>query len=303
MKIVFTDCEYVNPGDLSWDSLRELGEFKNYKNSTPEEGKEHIADADIVIVDKFEMTAEMIEAAPNLKLICCAATGFNNVDLEAAKARGIGVVNVPAYSSEAVAQQTFALLLEVTNKADSLCDMVRNRQWVSARRSAYGVLRQIQLAGRSIGIVGYGNIGKKVAEIARAFGMTVNIYSQDREAAIKSDVVSLHCPLNEDTANMVNAEFIEQMKDGAILINTSRGGLVDEAALINALKRGKIYGAGLDVMAEEPAVGGNELYSIPNVIITPHIAFTPAETRAKIISITTDNIKSFIEGGDLNRIV
>ena len=303
MKIVFLDCEFVNPGDISWNELKEIGDLKTYRSSTPEEGRERIADADVVIVDKFEMDEAAMNAAPNLKLICCAATGFNNVDLETAKARGIGVANVPAYSSDAVAQQTFALMLAITNKADSLCDMVRNRQWMAARRSAYGVLPQMQLAGRSLGIVGYGNIGKRVAEIAKAFGMTVNIYSRDREAAIKSDIVTLHCPLNEDTAQMVNAEFFDEMKDGAIIINTSRGGLIDEDALVKALLRGKIYGAGLDVMAEEPPTGGNQLYSIPNVIITPHIAFTPKETRGKIITVVSSNIQSFLDGEELNRIV
>ncbi|MBQ0079856.1 MAG: D-2-hydroxyacid dehydrogenase [Eubacterium sp.] len=303
MRIVFLDCEYVNPGDLKWDAFKELGFFKNHRNSTPEEGRERIADADIVMVDKFVMDKAAMDAAPNLKLICCAATGYNNIDLEYAKEKGIAVTNVPAYSADAVSQLAFALLLEVTNKADALCDMVRNRQWVSSRHSAYGVHRQILLAGKSIGIVGYGNIGKRVAEIARAFGMTVNIYSQDPEAAIKSDVVSLHCPLTAENAKMVNEEFISQMKDGAILINTSRGGLVDEAALINALKRGKLYGVGLDVMAEEPATKSSELFSIPNVIITPHIGFSPAEARGTILRVVMDNINSFLEGGALIRIV
>lgn len=302
MKIVFLDCGYVNPGDIPWDDIERNGELEFYNASTPSEGAERMKDADVVIVDKFVINRELIERSPNLKLVAVAATGFNNIDLDAASENNIGVVNVPAYSTDSVAQHTFALILALTNQVAGLDRIVSEGDWVPARKSVYDTLPLTLLAGKSIGIVGYGNIGKKVAEIAEAFGMTVNIYSRDKDAAIGSDIVTLHCPLNEDTDKMVNNEFISKMKEGAFLINTARGGLVDEDALYDGIKSGKLGGAGLDVITEEPT-DKDPIFHLPNVLITPHIAFAPVEIRGKIVSITGDNIEAFTKGEKLNRIV
>lgn len=302
MKIVFLDCSYVNPGDIPWDAIERNGQLEFYNTSTPSEGAERMKDADVVIVDKFVIGRNLIEKSPKLKLIAVAATGYNNIDLEAAKENGISVVNVPAYSTDSVAQHTFALILALTNQVAGLDQMVGKGEWVPARKSVYNALPLTLLAGKSIGIVGFGNIGKKVAQIAEAFGMIVNIYSKNKEAAIGSDIVTLHCPLNGDTDSMVNAEFISKMKDGAFLINTARGGLVDESALLDGIKSGKLGGAGLDVITEEPT-DKDPIFHLPNVLITPHTAFAPVEIRSKIVSITGNNIEAFAKGENLNRIV
>ena len=302
MKIVFLDSRYITTGDLSWSEIEQYGDLEVYMSSTPEEGLARAADADIVLVDKFVMDRNAIESMPNLKMIAVAATGYNQVDLEAASERGIAVANVPAYSTDAVAQHTFALILGIANHVSRLDRMIVDEGWTEARASVYSTNPITLLAGKSIGIVGYGNIGSKVGEIAEAFGMRVNIYSRNRQAAVSSDFVSLHCPLNKNTAKLVNREFISEMKDGAYLINTSRGGLVDEDALHDALVSGKLAGAGLDVAADEPAPYDPVIH-LPNVLMTPHIAFAPKETRASIIRICGENIGAFLEGRNNNRIV
>lgn len=286
MKAVFLDYKDINLGDLTWDCFDGLCELEVYSDSTPEQAKARCADAEIVLTDSCVMDREFMSACPKLKYIGCAATGYNNVDLEEAKARNIRVTNVPAYSTEAVAQHAIALLLRLTNLEG---------------HTPYEIGSiPILLDGKSLGIVGYGNIGRKVAEIAKALGMKINIYSRDREAAIKSDVVSLHCPLNEDTRGMVDAEFISHMKDGAILINTARGAIVDEEALAAALHSGKIRAAGLDVLTKEPPDEDCPLLGLDNCIITPHMAFQPKETREAVLCIAAQNIESFLNGGNAN---
>lgn len=302
MKIVFLDHAIVNPGDLSWEPLQRLGELDCYVRSTGDEALERAKDAEILISDSFAMDREFIEACPKLKLIVIAATGFNHIDIETAKARGIGVANVPSYAAETVAQHAFALLLSLTNQIESYGQAVNAGEWQKAKDYTFLKGPITLLDGKSIGIIGYGSIGRKIARIAESFGMKVNIYSRDPEAAVASDVVSLSCPLTRENERMVNAEFISRMKDGAFLINTARGRLIDEQALADALRSGKLAGAGLDVMAQEPPADGSPLLGLENCHITPHISFTAAEARQKIIDVMADDIESFLAGETLNRL-
>ena len=302
MKIVFVDHAIVNPGDLSWEPMKALGDLECYERSTREEALSRAQNADVLIIDSFAVDRDFIEHCPNLKLIDIAATGFNHVDLDACKERGIGVANVPSYAAETVAQHAFALLLSLTNSIGIYGDAVRNGEWQKAKDYTFIKAPITLLAGKSIGIIGYGSIGKKIAAIAEGFGMKVNIYSRNPDAAITSDVVSLSCPLTEQNRGMVNKEFIANMKDGAFLINTARGGLIDEQALADALKSGKLAGAGLDVMASEPPVSGSPLLELENCHITPHIAFIAPEARQTIMDVCVENIRSYISGGTLNRL-
>jgi len=302
MKIVFLDHAIVNPGDLSWEPLQRLGELDCYPRSTRDEALERAKDAEILISDSFAVDRKFIEACSDLKLIVIAATGFNHIDIDAAKAHGIGVANVPSYAAETVAQHAFALLLSLTNQIESYGQAVNAGEWQKAKDYTFLKGPITLLDGKSIGIIGYGSIGKKIAKIAESFGMKVNIYSRNPDAAITSDVVSLSCPLTRENERMVNAEFISRMKDGAFLINTARGKLIDEQALADALKSGKLTGAGLDVMAQEPPADGSPLLGLENCHITPHISFTAAEARQKIIEVMANDIESFLGGGTLNRL-
>ena len=303
MKIVFLDSAIINPGDISWEGLQRLGELEVRKRTAREEAVSVIGEAEAIFTDSFAVDRALMEACPSLKFIGISATGFNHVDLEAAKDLGIAVANVPAYAAEAVAQHAIALLLSVTNQIETYNAAVRNGEWQKSRDYTFIKAPLTLLADKSIGIVGYGDIGSKIAQIAEALGMKVNIYSRDREAAVKSDVVSLSCPLTPENRSMVNADFISQMKDGAILINTARGGLLDEFAVAEALKSGKLAGAGLDVLAQEPAAEDNPLVGLTNCYITPHIAFIPVETRRVVIETCEKNLESFISGEKLNRLV
>lgn len=302
MKIVFLDSAIINPGDISWEGLQRLGDLEVRKRTSREEAVSVIGDADAIFADSFAVDRELMEACPALKFIGISATGFNHVDLKAAEEMGIAVCNVPAYAAEAVAQHAIALLLAVTNQIETYNKAVKEGEWQKSRDYTFIKAPLTLLAGKSIGIVGFGDIGSKVAQIAEALGMTVNIYSRDKEAAIKSDVVSLNCPLTKENTGMIDSQFISQMKDGAILINTARGGLIDEAALAEALKSGKLAGAGLDVLAKEPPQD-SPLIGLDNCFITPHIGFIPLETRRVVIETCEANLKSFIEGKSLNRLV
>lgn len=298
MKSVFLDCGVVNPGDVSWGPIENVTELKYYAETPEELILERLEGMDAVFVDSLRLDRRIMEKCPQLKFIGIAATGFNHIDLEAASELGIAVANVPAYSTDAVAQHAISLLLAVTNNVEAFSNKVDEGQWDRCQ-----AIPVTLLAGKSIGIVGYGNIGRKTAQIAEALGMTVNIYSRDKEAAIGSDVVSLHCPLTPENTGMVNDEFISGMKDGAILINTARGALLDEAAVAEALKSGKLAGAGLDVLAQEPPADDNPLIGLDNCWITPHIAFTPKETRQSVVDVCGANLDSFIKGEKLNRLV
>ena len=264
--------------------------------------QERIGDCDVLMTSKCFITRELMEHAPNLKYIGVTATGYNNIDIEAARDLGIAVTNIPAYSTESVAQHTIALMLELTNRAGLHNDSVQTGEWTACEYFCYWKTPMFLLDGKSLGIIGYGSIGRRVARIAEALGMTVNIYSKDRSAAVKSDIVSLHCPLTAENAKMINADFINEMKPGAFLINTARGGLVDEEALAEAVRSGRLAGAAVDVLSKEPAAADNPMLGVENIIITPHIAWTPEEMRRLIIDILADNLVDWQAGGTLNRV-
>lgn len=303
MKIVLLDGHTINPGDLSWDKLRALcDDFIVYERTPQELLSERIGDCDVLMTSKCFITRELMEQAPNLKYIGSTATGYNNIDIAAARDLGIAVTNIPAYSTESVAQHTIALMLELTNHVGLHNDSVQDGEWTSCEHFCYWKQPVVLLAGKSLGIIGYGSIGRRVAAIAEALGMTVNVYSRDREAAVTSDFVSLHCPLTPDNGKMINAEFIGQMKPGAFLINTARGGLVDEEALAEALRTGRLAGAAVDVLSREPAAADNPLLGLDNCIITPHIAWVPKEMRQKIIDVLAENLTDYLNGGTLNRV-
>lgn len=303
MKIVLLDGHTINPGDLSWARLEALcDEFIVYERTPADLLQERIGDCDVLMTSKCFITRELMEHAPNLKYIGSTATGYNNIDIGAAKDLGIAVTNIPAYSTESVAQHTIALMLELTNHVGLHDASVQAGDWCRSEHFSYWKTPVILLAGKSLGIIGYGSIGRRVGSIAEALGMTVNVYSRDREAAIRSDFVSLHCPLTEDNAKMIDAAFIEQMKPGAYLINTARGGLLDENAVAEALRSGRLAGAAVDVLSSEPASEDNPLLGLSGCIITPHIAWVPVEMRQKIIDVLAENLIDFNNGGTLNRV-
>ena len=303
MDIVVLDGYTINPGDLSWNSLEELGDSLTVYDLTPaEELINRIGKKEVIMTSKCFITREIIEKCPDLKYIGSMATGYNNIDVKAAAEAGIVVTNVPAYSTDAVAQHTIALLLELANNAGLHNASVQSGDWSRCEHFCYWKKPVTLLAGKSIGIIGYGTIGSKVAEIARALGMTVNIYSRAPEAAVSSDVISLHCPLTEENAKMIDADFISRMKPGAFLINTARGGLVDEYALAGALRSGRLGGAAVDVISREPASEDCPLLGLSNCIITPHMAWSPEEMRQAVIDTITENLKSWMDGNTINQV-
>ena len=302
MNAVLLDGYTINPGDLSWDKLSRLcDEFTVYDSSYNDDLVPRIGDREIVFTSKTQITRQVMEQCPNLKYIGLTATGYNNVDVAAAADLGIAVTNVPAYATDAVAQHTLALILELTNNVGLHNESVNAGEWTSNPYFCYWKKPITLLAGKSIGIIGYGQIGRKVAQLAEAFGMTVNVYSRDRASAVKSDFVSLHCPLTAENRHMINAAFIDEMKPGAILLNTARGALVDEDALAQALKSGRLGGAGLDVLETEPPAADCPLLGLDNCVITPHNSWAPKEMRQMVIDVLTDNLESWLAGGTLNR--
>lgn len=303
MKIVMLDGHTVNPGDISWKKVEDVCEFTLYESSQPNEIISRLKDADGVMVNKVHITEEIMTACPKLKFITVTATGYNNIDLESAKKHGVAVCNVPGYSTNAVAQHTFAMILELTNHVASHSDSVMKGDWENSPYFCYNTSPIMNLTDKTIGIIGFGSIGKKVGKIAEGFGMKVVPYSKDKEACMKADIISLHCPLTKDNADMINSKFIEKMKDGAIIINTARGGLINDCDLAAALNSGKIAGAAIDVLKEEPPIHGSPLIGAKNCIITPHISWSPTETRADLINLTAKNILGFINGERINRIV
>lgn len=303
MKIVNLDAYTIHLNDLDWNELAQLGDLVTYDRIAPEDVIPAIEDAEAVFTSKVKFTKAVIDAAPKLKFIGVTATGYDNIDLAAAKARGIAVCNVPAYSTESVAQHTFALILELTNHVGRYTALVREHQWENAPDFTFIDRPLLQLSGRSLGIIGYGSIGRRVAQIAEAFGMTVHIYSKEPEAAVQSDMLTLHCPATPDNKGFVNKDFISKMKDGAILINTARGALLNEDDVADALKSGKLAAAAVDVVNGEPPRKGHPFIGLENLYITPHIAWSTKEARAVITKTSAANLKSFLAGGDLNRIV
>ena len=317
MKIVSLDGQALNPGDLSWSCFEEFGEITVYpRTATTKEVIQRLQGADIVLLNKVPLTGEIMAACPDLKLICVLATGYNVVDCDAAARRGIPVCNVPAYSTNSVAQFTFSLLLELCNRVGHHNDAVHAGRWSSCPNFCFWDTPQMELAGKTMGIIGFGRIGQAVGRIAQAFGMEVLAYNRSRCAAgeaiatyteledllTRSDIVSLHLPLTAENTGMVNDEFLSKMKDGAILLNTARGGLIDEAALKRALASGKLRGAAADVAAEEPIPADSPLLTAPNMIITPHMAWAPLETRQRILDITVDSIRSWLAGTPKNQV-
>ncbi|MDO4486738.1 MAG: D-2-hydroxyacid dehydrogenase [Bacillota bacterium] len=303
MDIVIFDGYTINPGDLSWEKLENMCSKLTVFDATPmDKALSRIGNSEILMTSKCPITRDFMEKCPNLKYIGCTATGYNNIDVRAAADLGIAVTNIPAYSTDAVAQHTIALMLELTNNVGLHNQSVQNGQWAESDYFCYWKKPIVLLAGKSLGIIGYGAIGKKVAEIARALGMVVNIFSEDPEAAMKSDFVSLHCPLTTENEKMVNTEFLVNMKPGAVLINTARGRLVDERALADALKAGFISGAALDVLADEPASENCPLVGLDNCIITPHIAWAPKEMRQVVIDKLAENLQAWLDGRMLNRV-
>ncbi|MBQ8796788.1 MAG: D-2-hydroxyacid dehydrogenase [Oscillospiraceae bacterium] len=314
MKIVILESKAVNPGDLTWDPIRQFGDVTVYDRTPAEEAASRIGDANIVLINKTPITAEVLDACPNLKLICVEATGYNVVDCDAARERGVTVCNVPAYSTNCVAQFTFALLLEICNQVGLHDISVHDGDWCRSPDFCYWKTPQMELAGKTIGIIGFGMIGRAVAKIANAFNMKVLAYNRSRCAEGKalgeyvdldtllsqSDIISLHCPMSEQTKEMINTTTIAKMKDGVILLNTARGGLVNEADLLAALQAGKLRGFAADVVSAEPIKEGNPLLSAPNCILTPHMAWAPVEARQRIIDITVKNIQGFLDGKPIN---
>lgn len=309
MKIVVLDGYTENPGDLSWGPLQELGELTVYDRTPPEAVLERIGDAEAIYTNKTVLSRELIQAMPSVRFIGVLATGYNVVDVQAARERGIVVCNIPTYGTDAVAQYVFALLLELCHRVAHHAQAVQEGRWTACPDFCFWDYPLIELSGKTMGIVGYGRIGQRTAQIARAFGMQVLAYDAFVQAEEcvpldelleRSDVVSLHCPLFPETRHIIRGETIARMKDGAILINTSRGPLVDEAALREALTSGKLYGAAVDVVSTEPVQPDNPLLGLENCLITPHIAWAPRESRQRLMDIAVENLRCFLRGAPQN---
>lgn len=314
MKIVILDGYTANPGDLSWGSLKEMGEVTVYERTRREEIAGRAADADIVLTNKVVMDREMMALLPRLKYIGVLATGYNVVDIEAARERDIIVTNVPAYSTESVAQTVFAHLLTVTNRTEHYAQQNRLGRWAQTRDFCYWDTELTELAGKTMGIVGLGHIGRRVAEIALAFGMQVKAMTSKKaeelpagiqKAELQSllasaDVVSLHCPLTEGTKHLIHRETLRLMKPSAILINTGRGPLVDDEALAKALNEGRLRAYCADVVTEEPPKADHPLLHAPNAFITPHIAWATVEARKRLLQTAIGNVEAFVNGHPVN---
>ena len=314
MRIVIADAATVVGNGIDLEFLKEFGEVVVYDLTPPELLVERLQGADAVICNKVRISAETMAACPNLKYIGLFATGFNNIDVAYAADHGITVCNVPGYSTEAVAQHSFALLLAITDRCHEYNATVAQGDWIRSRTFTYFPIPLTELCGKTIGIVGYGAIGKRMGDMARAFGMDVLVCGRRpvrdtdveqvpfEELLRRSDVVSMHCPLNADSEGMMNAEAFAKMKKGAIFINTARGGLVDEHALRAALDSGHLMGAGVDVLQVEPMAEDCPLLGAPNCIITPHIAWAGVETRRRLMGIVAENIRRFLAGKPINRV-
>ena len=316
MKIVILDAYTTNPGDLSWAPIESLGDCSIHDRTADAETAGRAAGADVVVTNKTVLDRRTIESLPALRAIALLSTGTNVVDLATAREHGIPVMNVPEYSTPDVAQATFALLLELTNRTGHHAALVRDGAWSRCEDFCFWEGKLVEIAGLTLGVVGYGKIGRAVAAVARAFGMKVVASRRSatgREAAddgtpildldtlfAEADVVSLHCPLTPESAKLVTAARLARMKPTAYLINTARGGLVDEPALAEALHTGRLAGAGLDVLTAEPPAADNPLLSAPNCIITPHVAWATRKARERLILEVAENIRSFAAGRDRN---
>ncbi|MDE6266972.1 MAG: D-2-hydroxyacid dehydrogenase [Muribaculaceae bacterium] len=316
-KIVILDGYSVNPGDMSWKDFEKLGDLVIYDRTPVDEIVSRVGDAPIVITNKVPLSGDTLRRLPSLKYVGVLATGYNIIDLDVAKELGMVVTNIPAYSTDSVAQMVFALLLNIVQRVDMYTDEIRAGEWSRCADFCFMRFPHIELAGKVMGIVGFGNIGGAVARIARAFGMDVITSSSKpaeelpdyvRKVSMddlfrSSDVVSLHVPLTPATRNLVNAGRLALMKTTAILINTARGPLVNEHDLADALNNGKIHAAGLDVLSTEPPREDNPLLTALNCFMTPHIGWATAEARTRLLEIAADNLRSFINGQTVNNVI
>lgn len=314
MKITVLDGYGMNPGDMSWDSLMELGEVTVYERTQADEVVERSRDSEVLLTNKVVISADVMAQLPQLRYVGVLATGFNVVDIDAARERGVVVTNVPAYSTDSVVQMTLAHLLNITNRVGHYAEQNRKGRWSTGTDFCYWDTPLPEIAGKTIGIVGLGNIGMKVATVARCLGLDVFACTSKQSATLPegiqkttlegllgiSDILTLHCPLTPTTRNMINGKTIGRMKQGAILINTSRGPLVDEAAVAEALKSGQLGGYGADVMCEEPPSTDNPLFAVPNAFITPHIAWATREARQRLMETAVANVRAFAAGKPLN---
>ena len=315
MKIVVLDGHTENPGDLSWSGLEDLGDLKVYDRTPMDEDEiiRRIGDCEAVYTNKTPITENIIKSCPKMKFVGVLATGYNIIDTDAAGRYGVTVCNIPTYGTDAVAQYTFALILEVCHHVGAHSDTVHSGKWARSVDFCYWDYPLIELKGKTLGIIGAGRIGMAVAKIAAAFGMNVIAYSRtQRENSDgvkyvpldtlfeKSHIISLHCPLTPETEGIISGDNIEKMKDGVIIINTGRGQLIDENALASALKSGKVYAAAVDVVSKEPIEETNPLLLAPNCIITPHIAWASKESRQRLMDIAVDNLRQYIAGRPQN---
>lgn len=317
MKIVNLDSYALNPGDLDWSPLKELGDCTFYDRTPVNDDNEilkRIGDAEIVLTNKTPLDEHVISTAPNLKYIGVTATGYNVIDTEAATKANIPVTNIPTYGTDAVAQFTFALLLEITSHVGLHNQLVHDGRWSSNPDFTFWAKPLMELQGKTLGLIGFGSIAKKVAEIGHAFSMDIIFYNHRPKTDLpnyvkqvsleelyqQSDIISLHVPQTPETTEMIDQEAISQMKDGVILINTARGGLISEKDVADALNDGKIAAAGVDVVQKEPIPADSPLLSAKNCYITPHIAWAPRETRNRLLGIVVDNLQAFLNGKKLN---
>ena len=309
MQIVILDGYTENPGDLSWESMQELGELTVYDRTPMDKIIERIGSADIVYTNKTSISRQVLEACPYISFIGVLATGYNVVDVEAAKERGIPVANIPTYGTAAVAQMTIAHLLEICHHVADHSRSVHEGEWANCPDFCYWNYPLIELAEKTLGIIGYGRIGRAVAGIARTLGMRVIVYDafiKDGESVTlgtlfaEADVISMHCPMLPDTQGMINKDSITKMKDGVIILNTSRGALINEKDLAEALNNGKVYATGVDVVSSEPIALDNPLLEAKNCFITPHISWAPKESRQRLMDIAVDNLRQFLSGKPVN---
>ena len=315
MKIIFLDEFTVTLNDIDFSGLKSLGAYHGYPNSNEEQIMERVADAEIAIANKAPMTQKVIRSLEKLRLITVIATGYNNVNLPAAQEKGVRVCNVPGYAAGSVPQHTFALILNLATKVYLYNDDVKSGKWQNAPSFTLLTYPTFELAGKTIGIIGFGTIGRGVARIAESFGLKVLAYdsygikdgkytNSNLDLIFRgADIITVHCPLTEETRNLINAAAFARMKKTALVINTARGGIIDEHALAEALNTGRIAGAGIDVLTEEPPKNGNPLLNARNIIITPHSAWSTVEARQRLVDETAENIKAFIAGKKRNVVV
>lgn len=317
MKIVILDAYTINPGDMSWERFEQFGELVAYDRTPDDLVIPRIQDAEIVFTDKTVIDRQVIDQCPRLRWIGVLATGYNVVDTVYAREKGIPVTNIPAYSTASVSQHAFALLLSLCNHVERHAQLVDSGTWSACPDFCFWDQPLIQLSGKTMGIIGFGSIGRQMAHIAMAFGMKVLVSTGYPDPSLEgdslrfvdqdtllsqSDVISLHCPLTEKNKQLIDRSTIRKMKQGAMLINTARGGLIHEADLAEALRSGRLSGAGLDVLSSEPPSMDNPLIGLPNCIITPHIAWSSMESRLRLCEVAVQNLASYLAGGHLNEV-